>query len=581
MILTITMKNLRLRNGIYEFRLAIPADCRKALDGQTEITKSLKTKDDDEAALLARQEAKYWKDTFKEIRQSAKAPTSSPLNTPPDVVAEFRKKLTAHMKQHLPALLGKQSEKELKASADFYLNCLFLVRNNEKCDLTEELGISVPLPKQASPGITRKLNRIVIDLINELRAAVDEELGFEYSKELEADILEPIPPATTLTTKNKHTPQTTAPAQQSSPVLPQSQPQESSPAIAEVLKECIAAKKRSLQVQDDIAKEIGVLLDWLKLDADSTPITSITTNNIIDYRDNCLKLLPKNANRMADTKDMTLREQTAYGKKHEDKLISITTINNRLTSLGILFNYASKRHYVPYAVTEALLLDNPQRQEKLSGASFSGYSDDQMSKLIKHQQKYILKYTRGREWRYWIPLILAYTGCRANEIAMLTVHDIKEDEDGIMYFDLRNDEKLRQRVKNAMSVRTVPICQKILDLGFLDYVGRVSSRNNREERLWPGLAYCPKNGWVRNVSYHFNKTIRPAIDAQDVSSGLHGLRSSFSRALQRKKVDQRIIDELTGHMPAGISQIALGYQGRLELKELKAAVDKLDWEKCE
>ena len=130
MIITITMRNIRLRNGIYEFRMAVPKDCQKSLDDKSEITKSLKTKDQAEAAVLARKETDLWKKKFKEIRNAEKTPTPSLPDATPDIVAEFREKLTAHMKHHLPAFLGKQSDKELKDSAELYLECLFLVRDN-------------------------------------------------------------------------------------------------------------------------------------------------------------------------------------------------------------------------------------------------------------------------------------------------------------------------------------------------------------------------------------------------------------------------------------------------------------------
>ena len=583
MVITITMRNVRLRNEIYEFRMAVPKDCQKSLDDKTEITKSLKTKDQAEAAVLARKETDEWKLKFKDIRNAGKTPIPSPSNTAPDIVAEFREKLTAHMEQHLPTFLGKQSDKELKDSAEFYLECLFIVRNNNPAggfDLLDELGISFPLPEQKTPGITRKLNKVLIDLLHELRIAVDKELGFEFSKELEADLLDQEPSATIPFSGNGHLHKSAALSQQSKSHSPSSE--KTPPTVAEVLKECLDFKQRAFKTEESITTEVASLLEWLKLDADSTPIESILTNNLIDYRDKCLKQLPKNANRMTETKNLTVPEQVSYGKKHGGERIGITTINNRITSLGILFNYARKKHYVPFAVTEGLLLENPRRQEKLSGAIFDGYSNDQMSELMKYQKEHRTEHKTGLEWKYWIPMILAYTGCRANEIAMLTVNDIKTDEDGIMYFNLRNDAKLHQRVKNAMSVRKVPICQKLIDLGFVEYVDsvkdKVSPRKNKDGRLWPCLTYCKHNKWLRKPSYYFNKKVRPDIGAEDVKSGFHGLRSSVCRALQRKKEDQRVIDELTGHMPSGISQISLGYQGRLELKDLKAAIDKLDWE---
>jgi hypothetical protein len=45
MVITITMRNVRLRNGIFEFRMAVPADCQDSV-GQKEITQSLQTGDE-------------------------------------------------------------------------------------------------------------------------------------------------------------------------------------------------------------------------------------------------------------------------------------------------------------------------------------------------------------------------------------------------------------------------------------------------------------------------------------------------------------------------------------------------------
>ena len=50
MVITITMKNYVIRNGIYYFRLAVPKDCQ-AEAGKREILQSLKTSEELEAAV--------------------------------------------------------------------------------------------------------------------------------------------------------------------------------------------------------------------------------------------------------------------------------------------------------------------------------------------------------------------------------------------------------------------------------------------------------------------------------------------------------------------------------------------------
>ena len=50
MVITITMKNYVIRNGIYYFRLAVPKGCQSEV-GKREILQSLKTSDELEAAV--------------------------------------------------------------------------------------------------------------------------------------------------------------------------------------------------------------------------------------------------------------------------------------------------------------------------------------------------------------------------------------------------------------------------------------------------------------------------------------------------------------------------------------------------
>ena len=67
MVITVTVKNVRLRNGIYEFRMTVPKDCQESV-GLTEISQSLKTSDPTNADVLAKQLTSEWKAKFKALR---------------------------------------------------------------------------------------------------------------------------------------------------------------------------------------------------------------------------------------------------------------------------------------------------------------------------------------------------------------------------------------------------------------------------------------------------------------------------------------------------------------------------------
>jgi integrase len=619
MITTIKTTNIQNRKGKLFFRMKVPVDCREALN-KKEIVKSLGLKEDKiaQAIVMVADLAAEWHEAFEKIRKSAdKQKLAVRTPTGRHVETEVRRELIRpNMNLLLDGLLGQgnlhQCEQHLKDIQNEHDNVLKLlegdvldektlrnnhfgdvlgaydqekwpysspldtIRNSEKDEweddetpmdhsvwtLAETLGVQDD--KRALRGILRALRDELEYLANEI---INEFPKLNVQTKWNP-LLKGLQPATALT------------ATTSATLIPVATT--TTPSASSVLVDCLAAKERTYKAGEDLRKEVLSLLDWLGMKGDSTPITSITTAHIIDYRDNCLKHLMINANKLKKIKGKPVKEQVAYSKKTGKNTISIATINNRLTCLNIFFNYARKKHFVSYAVSEELQLPDLKKQAKQTGSLFTGYSDTQMNDLIKYLEDNRGKHRKGNEWRYWIPLLLTYTGCRANEIAMLTVDDVKEDN-GIWYVDLHTDPGKRQRVKNASSIRKVPICQTVIDLGFIEHVKgikkKVSSRNNKEGRLWSTLTYCKKNKWVRKLSNYFNNTVRPAIKAKDVSSGLHGIRSSVSRELQRLKVEQRTIDEITGHQPGGLSQVALGYQGRLELKILFDALNKLNWDR--
>ena len=69
MIVSIVMKNVRERDGKYEFRMRVPKDCQKAVR-VTEVTQSLKTSDASEADVLSKKFTSEWKEKFKKIRST-------------------------------------------------------------------------------------------------------------------------------------------------------------------------------------------------------------------------------------------------------------------------------------------------------------------------------------------------------------------------------------------------------------------------------------------------------------------------------------------------------------------------------
>ena len=110
---------------------------------------------------------------------------------------------------------------------------------------------------------------------------------------------------------------------------------------------------------------------------------------------------------------------------------------------------------------------------------------DELEKLFRHQQMERYASNRSTAHYCWLPLIGLYTGARINEICQLNpLTDIIQDkETGVHYFHFTDDGEtisgVDKSIKTKSSKRIVPIHSKLLELGFLDYVGKIKQSNQK------------------------------------------------------------------------------------------------------
>ena len=116
---------------------------------------------------------------------------------------------------------------------------------------------------------------------------------------------------------------------------------------------------------------------------------------------------------------------------------------------------------------------------------------------------------RVNEAYYWCPLISLYSGMRLEEISQLSVDDVYF-VDGIWVFDVNanpsRDGRNDKQVKNKNAVRIVPMHNKLIELGFIEYFDSV--RRKGEERVFFKLSKterAPRYG--KQVGKNFREII--------------------------------------------------------------------------
>lgn len=165
--------------------------------------------------------------------------------------------------------------------------------------------------------------------------------------------------------------------------------------------------------------------------------------------------------------------------------------------------------------------------------------------------------TRDPE-KYWLICVAIYSGMRLEEITQLNPNtDFYRDESGLFVFDLNeNDGKT---LKNLPSARKVPVHDKLIELGFVEYV---ESQKTVSNRLFPNSKV--RDGRTgKNVGKRANYLIGKVIGG--VGKTLHSFRHTFTTLLKRAKVEEAIAAAILGHAHGKITYERYGKNYLTEL----------------
>ncbi|WP_342355976.1 site-specific integrase [Vibrio aestuarianus] len=164
---------------------------------------------------------------------------------------------------------------------------------------------------------------------------------------------------------------------------------------------------------------------------------------------------------------------------------------------------------------------------------------------------------------YWLPLLGCFTGARLNELCQLYKEDIYQ-QDGI--WTIRIDEQFEgQKLKNTFSRRTIPIHQKLLDLGFIDYVKSV-----KHSRIFPELKDS-RDGFGSAASKWFGRFKLKLGFGK--GHDFHSFRHTFATELKNADISSVIAGELLGHAQQNITYDRYGKT--IHITKLKLVIDKL------
>jgi len=225
------------------------------------------------------------------------------------------------------------------------------------------------------------------------------------------------------------------------------------------------------------------------------------------------------------------------------------TYNSYLDQIGAVLKHArvNERSAVGADLDPSLLR---RREDVRARSKRYAFQPDEINALFQHPVWQGCRsegrgHERGnqviKDGLFFVPLMVAYSGGRMEEIAGLTVDAIVE-VDGQYGFDIRSYEE--RRIKNAHSARLIPLHEHLLELGLLDHRDRMTSKGERllfselrttsaKKKFMSALRYNWRN--FARVSWMATRKVLMAIVYVTVSTRLLRLGQKALRTLPRER----------------------------------------------
>jgi integrase len=251
-----------------------------------------------------------------------------------------------------------------------------------------------------------------------------------------------------------------------------------------------------------------------------------------------------------------------------DEKLSAKTVNKYLDNIKALFRFAVDNGYMKTNFAEGLRI-------RIKGKAYEErdiFTNEELTALF--YSKEYTEDTFDKPWKFWLPLLALYTGCRLEELCQLNIKDIKKVSD-IWVLDIKEELQSDKRTKTESSNRFVPLHPIITeDLNFLGYVNQL--KDKEETRLFPDLK--KQSGRFGHYPTRWFGTYKKdcGIVAPPNKKVFHSFRHNVQDNLKQQLISESLVDELAGHVVEGLSYGRYGKQYRVPVL-YKEAVLKLDY----
>lgn len=302
------------------------------------------------------------------------------------------------------------------------------------------------------------------------------------------------------------------------------------------------------------------------------PLFAITKTDMWQFHDNLMHMPSTRALTGGwRGKDAASILKAAKAGTFGTETLSPKTINKRLSSVSTLLEFAVKRRHIRLSVAEKVRAElNEDDGDDEKGRPFT---TDELNRIFRQpifcgssedsEPHGYLKPGKFKERgdRFWIPLALFLTGCRAAEIIGIRNEEVVLDAEVPHFLIVRNAVR---RLKNPQSQRMIPVHPYLIRAGFVEFA--TARRQSGEDRLFPQAKqefYNDSTTGQRTakslsnalIVRQFNRTILARADARSDRGSIKCFRNTFEEEALVKVREEEVRLRLTGRRVPNSSTI--------------------------
>jgi len=228
-----------------------------------------------------------------------------------------------------------------------------------------------------------------------------------------------------------------------------------------------------------------------------------------------------------------------------------SSINLHFTAVKVFLKWLFNNEYMDYLNYSTIL---KFKKPDVLDTTKERFTDAEVLKILEHCEQY--REHPKYHWRYYLPLLYFYTGCRFKELTQLTKADIYM-KDGQLCIELNTNivGGYQKTLKNKHSKRVIPLHPIIHYSDFVFWLDKQTEEgfifgkpDGRKFQVFFSSKYQGINGGLLTYLNITNNDKEHNYKNNTKTKTLHSARHSFTNKLKQNYVQYSIIDEITGHV---------------------------------